>query len=47
MKTLIATAFAIMVLASSASASTGKFVANDADLFGTDGYWEQQANEYS
>ena len=40
MKTIIASTFAVMILASSAGASTGKFVANDADHFGTDRYWE-------
>jgi len=40
MKTLIASTFAIMIFAGSASASS-TFVPNDRDHFGTDRYWEQ------
>ena len=43
MKTLISSTFAIMLLAG----GIGALPANDADLFGTDRYWEQQASEYS
>jgi len=41
MKTLIASTFAVIILAGSAVAGTGSFVPNDADHFGTDRYWEQ------
>lgn len=35
MKTLIASTFAVMILAG----GTGTFVSNDADNFGTDRFW--------